>query len=236
VIARLVDWAHHQDIAVILLYHTGKAGREYRGSTAIGATVDDILTLRRRGQADEDDFDDETSDDGRRLLVQDGRNLRGRLHLTCVAGVYAIYEDALPPRARILEALRDHGTASGRGELVKLAGVRKADGLRTVADLIAEGSIIEQGRNLKLGVSGIAALGSRGPEVPAASGRREPAGASSQVASSREFPEGGTAPEPGREPLASEIGGAGSRFLRPHPTETGTETAPDAQPLVRRLI
>ena len=109
VIARLVDFFHRRDISTILLYHTGKGGREYRGSTAIGATVDDILTLRRRGQAEEDDFEEESSDDGRRLLVQEGRNLRGRLQLTCSNGVYRMYEDALPRRQRILESLRDQG-------------------------------------------------------------------------------------------------------------------------------
>jgi hypothetical protein len=150
VIANLVEVFHRHNVAAILLYHTGKAGREYRGSTAIGATVDEVLTLRRRGQSDDDDFDEDSADDGRRLLVQDGRNLRGRIHLTCRDGMYRLYDEAYPPRDRIVQALRDNGTVAGRGELTKLAGVRKAAGLSAIAGLIGEGVIIEDRRRLKL--------------------------------------------------------------------------------------
>lgn len=154
VIAGLVDFLHRQGLSAILLYHTGKSGRDYRGSTAIGATVDEILTLRRRGQSDEDDFEDEGNDDGRRLLIQDGRNLRGRLHLNFVDGVYQIYQESHAPREKILEVLRVQGSVSGRGELAKLAGVRKSAGLEAIAELIVEGRITETHRRLSLGSAG----------------------------------------------------------------------------------
>lgn len=194
-IARLVDFFHRQNVAAILLYHTGKGGREYRGSTAIGATVDEVLTLRRRGQGEEDDFEEDGSDDGRRVLIQDGRNLRGKLQLTYRNGVYSLYEETSQPREKILAALRDHGVVTGRAELAKLAVVRKSDGLATIRELIGSGHIIESGKNLKLGSSG-----------------------------SAEFPQGGTAPEPAREPARP----IGSHSSNPHPAETGTEDRGEA--------
>lgn len=216
VLANLVDFFHRENISATLLYHTGKAGREYRGSTAIGATVDEILTLRKRGQAEEDDFDDDSSDDGRRLLVQEGRTLRGRVHLTCVDGVYRLYEDSNPPRTRIIDALRDHGTVGSRGELAKLAGVRKAAGLHAIAELIVEGAIVESGRNLKL-----SATQTRFP-ASSISPPREPPPAPSGFPGSARFPEGGSTPEPHRELWPTELGMAGSRFGNPIPTGTGT--------------
>jgi len=196
VISRLVDFFHGQDVAAVLLYHTGKNGREYRGSTALGATVDDILTLRRRGLADEDDFDDDASDDGRRLLVQEGRYLRGRMQLTCVGGRYKLYDDASPARTRILAALRDHGAIAGRSELSKLAVVRKATGLRLITDLIREGMILENDGLLRLAVP---------IETDVASEKKSsqyanPEGGSEAFQSSRTFLEGGTRPEAQQEP------------------------------------
>jgi hypothetical protein len=171
VIAKLVDFFHRQNKAALFLYHTGKGGREYRGSTAIGATVDEVLTLRKRGQSDEDDFVEDDSDDGRRLLVQDGRNLRGRVQITFKDGVYRPYEETAEPREKILEALRDHGSVNGRAELTKLAGVRKQTGLKVIGELIGSGAIIESGRYLRVGSAG-----------------------------SAQFLEGGTTEEPRREP------------------------------------
>jgi hypothetical protein len=151
VIAKLVDLFHRQNVSANLLYHTGKGGKEYRGSTAIGATVDEVLTLRKRGQSDEDDFVEDDSDDGRRLLVQDGRNLRGRVQLAFRDGAYNLYEETAAPRDRIMQTIRDHGTVVGRAELVKLSGVRKSAGLKVIGELISSGAIIETGRQLKRG-------------------------------------------------------------------------------------
>ena len=183
VMAKLVDFFHAQNVAAVLLYHTGKPGREYRGSTAIGAGVDEILTLRRRGQSEEDDFDEASSDDGRRLLVQDGRTLRGRIQLTFRDGLYHLFEETSQPRQRIEQTLRDHGTVSGRAELTKLAGVRKQLGLKIIGELIGSGAIVEWGRQLRVGSS-----------------------------LSPQFPDKGTNTEPLQEPLlmsGSHSGGGG---------------------------
>ncbi|MDQ6769849.1 MAG: AAA family ATPase [Gemmatimonadota bacterium] len=191
--ARLVDFFHTEEKSATLIYHTGKAGREYSGNTAIGANVDEILTLRKRGQSDDDDFAEDDSDDGRRLLVMDGRNLRGRLQLSFRDGVYSLFNDATLPEDRILETIRDHGTVVGRAELVRLSGVRKSVGLKVVGTLIGSGRITENGRQLKSGSAG-----------------------------SPQFPQGGTKPEPTREPLLE----LGSHSGRVGATETGTDTRP----------
>jgi hypothetical protein len=149
VLARLVDFFHCRNLSAVLLYHTGKSGKEYRGSTAIGATVDEILTLRRRGQPD-DDFDDDGSDDGRRLLIQDGRNLRGRVHLSCINGIYGLLDDLQSPREKILKALRTHVSVTGKSKLIALAHVRKEAGLEVIAQLIRDGEVKEFQRNLTL--------------------------------------------------------------------------------------
>jgi hypothetical protein len=208
-IAKVVDYLHDQNVAGVLLYHTGKSGREYRGSTAIGATVDDPLTLRKRGQSEEDDFDDDAADDGRRLLVQDGRNLRGRIQLSFRNGLYRLYEETSTPRERIMDALRNNGTVTGRAELTKLAGVRKSVGLRVIPELIAEGAIVESGRNLKL------------PIAP-----REPNPRAVAFNGSARFPDAGTAPEPTAEPNDPATSLVGSHFVREGVSETGTDSRP----------
>ena len=239
VIARLVDLFHRQKVGSILLYHTGKAGREYRGSTAIGANVGDILTLRRRGQADEDDFEDEAADDGRRLLVQDGRNLRGRLQLTCAEGQYRLYDDAWPPRIRILEPLRDHGSVKSRTELVRLAGVQKKSGLRLVGEMVDEGTVVENSHRLTLGSIGHGELGSRTPAAPRAPAAPEPDVHPPEFPGFQRFSEGGTSAEPRREPMTGHPRAGGSRISyphSPHPTETGTAFTVNAPVQLRTVI
>jgi hypothetical protein len=207
VIARLVEFFHEENVSAVLLYHTGKGGREYRGSTSIGATVDEVLTLRKRGHAEEDDFDDDATDDGRRLLEQNGRTLRGRAHLTCVDGVYGLYDDASPPRGKILDVLRDHGTVTGRAELAKLAGVRKSVGLKQIGDLIAEGVIVEKGRSLKL----------------SAASAREPESRTLPFPGSARFQRAGTTTEPIPEPELLPGSLVGSHSRRVGVAETGTD-------------
>ena len=130
-------------VAAVLLYHTGKGGREYRGSTSIGANVDEILTLRRRGAVpDEDDFDSAYDDDGRRVLEQNGRALRGRVHLGFRAGRYGCFDAGASPRDRILSALQS-GPAPSRTALVRRAATKKSTGLSAIEALLHDGLIEE---------------------------------------------------------------------------------------------
>lgn len=216
VIAEIVDLCHGENLSAILKYHTGKAGREYRGSTSIGATVDEILTLRRRGQSEHDDFDDDGADDGRRLLVQDGRNLRGRIHLACVNGVYSPYDDAHPPRERILALLSEGTPIKSRSECAKLAHVQKAKGLAILSELIAEGVVVES--------AGVLRLADRFPPRAAATAL-EPLPNASRFRGSERFSERGTTPEPTSGTGSSPTDPTGSRSGTPPSPETGTARA-----------
>lgn len=148
VLWRLVDTFRKHDRAAVLLYHTGKAGKEYRGSTAIGATVDEILTLQRRGE-DTDDEDAEEDDDGRRKLVQQGRHLNGRVQLAYNAGRYGLLDDVNPPRERILRALED-GPAKSRNDLAKRAKGKRKAVLAAIEELYQSGEILETDKGFTL--------------------------------------------------------------------------------------
>jgi hypothetical protein len=188
VLWRLVDTFRQHGPASVLLYHTGKSGKEYRGSTAIGATVDEILTLQRKSTEDADaDDDDDDEDDGRRKLVQQGRHLNGRVQLAFRAGRYGLWDELDPPRQRILRAL-EYGSANTRSELVKRAKVKKRDGLAAISELIEAGEIVENADGLGLSEPVPAApgsvvlgnqhgtgSGSRFPSVPPEGTKREPA-------------------------------------------------------------
>jgi len=148
-VGRLVDALHRLGVAAVLVYHTGKAGTTYRGSTALGAVVDDIATLRRRSTStdseDGDDFDDaEGVDDGRRLLVQDGRYLRGRVQLVADArsGRYELYDKTLAASSRVLNALT-RGPAKSKTQLAQWAGGRRADTLAEITALLSQGAITQ---------------------------------------------------------------------------------------------
>ena len=211
VIAKFADVFHKKNVAAILLYHTGKGGLEYRGSTAIGATVDEVLTLRRRGQkADVDDFEDEEKDDGRRLLIQDGRNLRGRLQLTCADGVYRPYDNAVPVRSRAVDVLRLHGSVKNRSELAKLVGGRKAVALEAIAGLIADGTIHETSKRLSFLSVSSQQKKAKGSEPP-----HDPSTDILPFPSSGEFPEAGTEPEPLLEQAVTTVSPLSSRFETP---------------------
>ena len=157
---RLCERLRAHGVAAILLYHTQKSGKEFRGSTCVGAAVDDVLTLRRRGTSeDEDDFDAEPdAGDSRRKLVRDGRNLRGDVQLDYVGGMYQLFVDTTSPRLRLLTALRGEGAVSGRSALCRAAGVRKKVGLQLIAALVADGAITEHGSVLKIGRFGVTEL------------------------------------------------------------------------------
>lgn len=197
VLWQLVDTFRQHARAAVLLYHTGKSGKEYRGSTAIGATVDEILTLQRRGE-DADDFDavEEEDDDGRRKLVQQGRHLNGRVQLAYRGGRYGLLDDVHPPPERILLALED-SPATSRNDLVKRAKVKRTEGLAAIRDLIASGAIVETNQGLALAA---------GPALVPASSAPGTLGNQLETAPVPRFPlvpPEGTTREPVREPAGT---------------------------------
>lgn len=171
--AKLVDFCHANKVSAVLLYHTGKSGLEYRGSTAIGASVDEIVTLRQpRGREDEhDEGEAPREDDGRRFLIQVGRTFRDTLHLTRIEGAYCLFESAPPVRDRIIAALVARGPASSRNELSRLVGGRRADVLREISVMVSDRDLVERDGKLCLPEPSSSPSASA-PTIPPASGPR----------------------------------------------------------------
>lgn len=214
----LVDHLRQFDVGSIFSYHTNKQGREYSGSVAIGANVDEIITLRKRDNGEDDDFDDDGDDDGRRLLVQEGRSLRGRVQLTFKDGRYELLDLNASLADRLLDTLADLGTATRSG-LVKAAGVNKSHGLKLVKGLLAEGAIHEDGGTLRPSRrNGSSGTPSRTMPEP----MLEPALHLVGSSGSTRFPERGTESEPLVEPAEPE--------LWPTVPESVDPTLPNAEP------
>jgi hypothetical protein len=169
------------------------------------------------------------------VLIQDGRNLRGKVQLMYEGGTYRLFEDAHSPRKKFLEVLRDHGSVTSRSELVKRAGVRKDSGLKVLAELIEEGLILEQNRRLTLTRTGNEQLAA--DVVPDASKRNDAGTASlaSGVPGSREFLPVGTEPEPKSEPQTW-LRLAGSGNSQPLLAGSGTGGENGQSTIVRDIV
>lgn len=114
--------------ALVLLHHTTKIGREYRGSVQLGAAVDVILTMWQAGAKAAkpgEDLDEEPQpDDGRRILHGKGRGgVTVDLRLSFDGARYTLGDAPLPLRVRILRVLLDGEAASE--EIAGLLRVRK---------------------------------------------------------------------------------------------------------------
>lgn len=131
-------------VALVLLHHLPKAeGASYRGSTAMGALVDILATLKppRAGAADDGDGDEMGDDDGRRILSVRGRGVRETLALSFDGTRYELGEKPLPLPLRILRALVDGPMSSN--DLTDLLGKRKTDVLQEVQRLRGDGYVLE---------------------------------------------------------------------------------------------
>lgn len=146
-----IEAARETGVALVLLYHTSKGGREYRGGIELGASVDIPLTLRRQGQkysADADDgfdadYEDDSRDDGRRLLVGKGRNIDVKLRLGFDGDRYALGDGPAPLRSRILAELA-HDAASSN-VLAEILTARKERVQAEIRDLRTEGLVETRG-------------------------------------------------------------------------------------------
>jgi DNA-binding transcriptional ArsR family regulator len=132
------------DVALVLLHHTTKVGREYRGSVQLGAGVDVVLTLRQRQTVAWDEEEAEPApDDGRRVLTGKGRSgIVVDVRLAFDGIRYTLGDVPLPVRARILRTLYD-APASGTA-LSQLLGMRKQVVLAELKALQRDG-LVEQG-------------------------------------------------------------------------------------------
>lgn len=134
----------------LLSYHTSRAGREYRGSVQLGASVDAPLTLRfpasaqrPHGAAAETDEEDERSiDEPRRVLT--GRTRWGKvfLRLTFNGSLYQLSGGVADPieqqrKLRALQAIRE-GVRSGTA-LQGALSMRRDVALKLSVALQAEG-------------------------------------------------------------------------------------------------
>jgi len=157
-----VNVARDTGIALVFLHHTVKNGVEYRDSTAIGGVVDVVLTLRQRGirtEADGEEWDAGTADDGRRLLDGKGRGgINVKLRLAFDGVSYSVGSAPMPPRARILSEL-SRGEASG-STLASALKVQKGTVLTELRDLHSDGLVVKRGTGPKT-VYEISASGSQ---------------------------------------------------------------------------
>jgi hypothetical protein len=164
--------ARKRQVALVLLHHTIKAGTEYRDSTAIGAAVDVVLTLRQpslKSEADGAEWDTVNSDDGRRLLEGKGRgNIKVKLRLAFDGSRYALGSSPMPLRSRVLLEL-SKDSLSGNA-LAAALGVKKETVLAEVRNLRAEGLTCSRGQGSKslfeLTPKGIAAIGPVPAPIP----------------------------------------------------------------------
>lgn len=152
--------ARETGVGLVLLHHLPKTqGTMYRGSTAIGATVDILATLTPIRVGDEPG-DEPADDDGRRILRVKGRaDVSATVSLSFDGERYARGHAPLPLRDRVLRSLRDEpATAS---ELAEILGKRKGDVLQEVRTLKAQGLITQTRGNgpFILTVAGAATLG-----------------------------------------------------------------------------
>lgn len=134
-------------VGLVLLHHLPKThGTMYRGSTAIGATVDILATLTPIRVGD-DPGEEPADDDGRRILRVKGRaDVSAAVALSFDGERYERGDAPLPLRDRVLRALREGGAASA-SELAEILSKRKGDVLQEVRTLKAQGLITQPREN-----------------------------------------------------------------------------------------
>lgn len=188
-------------IAIVFFHHTPKNGRGYRGSGAIGAKVDHLITIRppstdlATGQAADLD-DDRDGEDDRRILEGRGRRVpHFALRLSFDGTRYALGDAPQSLRERVLDAIPLAG-ATTRAVRDRVRGNNTAIG-DTLKQLEADGVIRRADdawvRNLRL-------EGSAGGSGPSHDRVVEPASRRPE----NDAAPVGTAPEPERNRQGTE--------------------------------
>ncbi|HEY2805235.1 MAG TPA: AAA family ATPase [Gemmatimonadales bacterium] len=137
IMAMFTALARDMDCAVVLLHHAAKSGEGYRDSTAIGAGVDEILTIEEIAGAP----------DARRLKAR-GRHAHGEITTRLVNHEYQLDVGLPSLDARILDHIEQHpglsGNMIGKG-LGNNRGERREDLLESLRRLAAARQIENRG-------------------------------------------------------------------------------------------
>lgn len=133
-------------VAVLLVHHNNRSDDEYRGSTALGAFVDTIITFKRA----------EGNRPRHRVLEAVGRHTEETsilIHLeedgftyTCEDPEESALQGALKAVLRVLDASAEPLT---QGELVQLTGLQRQRVSEAVLHLTATGEVLRTGRGTR---------------------------------------------------------------------------------------
>lgn len=227
-----VDVARTTGAALLFLYHTSKAGQEYRGSVALGATVDAVLTLRpvRPGTfgagtpatPDAGGDGEDVDDDGRRLLI--GRTRWGfvREELAFDGTRYTLGDAPLPLSLRALRAIGDGLATSGKA-LAPVLGVRAERALALVTELTHAGQVTRRGSHAPLTLTPVGVKAAAGSGDGSRAASAAPTGTD---AGTGRMGERGTAEPPGNPTgtdaeLSDDTAGTDDRATVPDDTPLG---------------
>lgn len=134
--------------SALWLHHAGKAngGREYRGSSSLGAAVDVLASLSAppRPEGDDEWDDPDVEADPERRLEVVGRGIRWRGRLRFDGGRYELATGAPTLADRILTAVARSPGASGNA-ICGAVGGRREKVLATVIDLVTDGRLANVG-------------------------------------------------------------------------------------------
>lgn len=199
IMRELTDIARDTNTAVLLLHHATKGQNgTYRGSTAIAAAADMVISMRTGN--DIEPLSDE--DDGIRVLTAKGRLPAEHFSVRYEGGTFALEDATLSLEQRIIRAIELEPGLSANA-IVERVGGRRRDGLEAIRRLLGN-QRIEDRRSAKAGALYIAKLST------SASGRASgsaPAPADVQPRQScGEFDGSGSAPAPavGTAPAATD--------------------------------
>lgn len=205
VVGGLARIARDHELAVLVLHHTRKDGQEYRDSTAIGASVDLILTMKQGEPSTVRRIE------ARGRLPVDGYALRldGDPHDPEGTPRWELSTGELSLDARILLHVESNPGASTRQVRQAVTG-RTRDISAAISRLLDRGALVNRGEGRRALFPPSEEAHGTGPEPGSAS---EGSGQESR-SGSPEKPHG-TAPEPGGNHLGT---GTGNRGAVPGPS------------------
>jgi hypothetical protein len=138
----LAKIAREHDTAILLLAHATKQGTQYRGSTAIGAGVDAVLTMRAKGD-DADPAAPSLNDDGLRTIAAKGRWPMQAFAVQFNGREYALVDGLMPLTQRVFDTICLL-PGSSRNRIVETVAGRRQDILESINHLVATGRVVDR--------------------------------------------------------------------------------------------